>query len=120
MFAPIKSAIQTRSSIYNFIKQSEDQRELHEAKRLLYVAITRAKKKFYGFSGNLNGVNKSFIKFLEPYVVDDKKILIDYNKDDTEKQNVENIFVDNNATKSILLKRIPLKWYIEQSRVQSL
>ena len=44
LFAPIKASYQHRNDIYNFIKFSEEERDLHEAKRLLYVAITRAKK----------------------------------------------------------------------------
>ncbi|MGD0466490.1 MAG: UvrD-helicase domain-containing protein [Gammaproteobacteria bacterium] len=72
IFAPIKSAnlSNNNNSVYDFMKYSEAQRELYEEQRLLYVAMTRARKNFYGFSNkNMAGNNKSFLKLLESYVI---------------------------------------------------
>ncbi len=104
LFAPIKSAIQIKNSIYNFIKRSEGLRELHEAKRLLYVAMTRAKNKFYGFAVHATKSNKSFLRFLESDVI--------FNK--THNEPVDHVRATINNKKSIILNRIPIKWYTKE------
>lgn len=105
LFAPIKSAKQQTNAIYNFIKHSEEQHELQEAKRLLYVAITRAKKKFYGFTSGTISRHKSFLKFLESHI---NFVFI--------KQAIANsiINIENNKVESVILQRIPTKWYVKK------
>lgn len=104
LFAPIKSSMQQKNAIYNFIKDSEEERELYEAKRLLYVAMTRAKKKFYGFTCSLTGRSKSFFKFLESHVnfIKQDKLVDD-----------GIIVQEPYKNKSILLQRMPTVWYME-------
>ena len=113
LFAPIKSAKQpTNDAIYNFMKYSEEQRELYEAKRLLYVAITRAKKKFYGFGCREVGRNKSFFKFIEPYLNSELQTVLINNNLINNKNDSDS---ELEATKSnFVLYRIPNEWYIKQ------
>ena len=103
--APIKSVnlSNNNNSVYDFIKYSEVQRELYEEQRLLYVAITRARKNFYGFSHkNIAGNNKSFLKLLEPHVMFEQPPYI------VTKGGNENI------NGKIILRRIPSSWYTLQ------
>ena len=55
---------------YHFIKDAVQHSDLYEEQRLLYVAMTRAKKNFYGFCNNITNVNKkSFFSFLNQHVM---------------------------------------------------
>ena len=113
LFAPIKASHQSQNLIYNFMKFAEEERDLHEAKRLLYVALTRAKKKFFGFTHNNNyASNKSLFKFLEPYI----------NLSSVENLKISNRFLELNLVTNesenlatelsiIVLQRLPNSWY---------
>lgn len=105
LFAPIKASHQTfRDPIYDFMKFSEEERDLHEAKRLLYVAFTRAKKKVFGFMSNNNYTHssKSFFTFLEPYIICNK--LINLNSINE---------LNSSEAESITLYRLPNSWYVK-------
>ena len=104
LFAPIKSIKQEEDSIYNFIKLSIEQKELNEIKRLLYVAMSRAKKKFYGFTSNLHYAHKSFFKLLAPYI--NQEQCIDLTQAILSK--------DILSSKDELLYRLPTIWYINK------
>ncbi len=100
LFATIKSInSQNNNSIYDFMKYSEEERELYEEQRLLYVAITRARKNFYGFSykksSKVNG-SKNFFKILEPYVEFEQLLSLESKE---------------SSNTVIVLRRIPSSWY---------
>ena len=47
LLAPVKASHEDTSSIYNFINSLEKQKQRHEEGRLLYVAVTRARKQLH-------------------------------------------------------------------------
>jgi ATP-dependent helicase/nuclease subunit A len=106
LFAPTRSAMQSKNSIYNFLKHSEHEKDSHEAKRLLYVAMTRARKNFYGFGSSLDCISSnSFLKYLQPY------INVNTNQVAVQKQ-YDNINIEKGCSQLTLkLKRIPISWY---------
>lgn len=114
LFAPIKATNQSQNLIYDFMKFAEEERDLHESKRLLYVALTRAKKKFFGFMNNNNySYNKSFFKFLEAYInlipVENLKVsnkFLDPNLDPNKSENL------STELSAIVLQRLPNSWYM--------
>lgn len=91
-----------KSNIYNFIDYFEKQRELYEEQRLLYVAMSRAKQNFYGFSLNSKANNQSFFKLLEPYIEVDQSYLSVINNNEPVKDKI---------AKKLILYRLPIDWY---------
>ena len=107
MVAPIRSANLVKhnynNSIYDFIKCADDQRELYEEQRLLYVAMTRSRKNFYGFSHKRTAENgKSFFAFLEPYIT--------LEQPPYRSKGGNGYFINE----QIILHRIPSSWYVSQ------
>ena len=49
LFAPIPSAGEEKSEIYQFLKQMDQERSRYESRRLMYVAATRTKKQLHLF-----------------------------------------------------------------------
>jgi ATP-dependent helicase/nuclease subunit A len=91
-----------KSNIYNFIDYFEKQRELYEEQRLLYVAMSRAKQNFYGFSLNSKANNQSFFKLLEPYIEVDERYLSVLSHNEPIKDKI---------AKKLILYRLPSDWY---------
>jgi len=76
LMAPIKSRSISNEPIYDFIKETNQARKYYESQRLLYVAVTRAKKRLYllgqsHFSEKHQAFMpraKSFLSLLWPHV----------------------------------------------------
>jgi len=68
--APIRSAEEKSSDIYDYLKEEENRREEEELQRLFYVAATRAKKNLHLlFSINFkNPAKRSFLQLLWPAI----------------------------------------------------
>lgn len=65
LLAPIKSPGNQENGIYDYLLSLEHERDLQEARRLFYVACTRAKKKLYLFSCQQKTPRRdSFLHFL--------------------------------------------------------
>ncbi|MCC5791142.1 MAG: UvrD-helicase domain-containing protein [Legionellaceae bacterium] len=47
LMAPLKAASQDKCRLYNFVQSIHEEKEAYELQRLLYVALTRAKKRLY-------------------------------------------------------------------------
>lgn len=62
IMAPIKSVTQESDSIYDYLKQIENEKQNHEITRLLYVAATRAKKSLHLFAQIKWDVEKNRLK----------------------------------------------------------
>lgn len=95
LLAPIKSSSDEKDSVYYFLRNEEKKRADNEVIRLLYVAVTRAKRSLY-FSANLTSENNliekpasnSLLGFLWPKLEKDfvKAVIIsEENKQYTEK-----------------------------------
>ena len=95
IFAPITEIGQELDPIYNYLQYENQQKEYHELSRLLYVAITRAKKRLH-LSACINSENPSSGSLLEqlwPWFT----------------KPVDNMDTENIATKRspIMLARLP-------------
>lgn len=90
-----------KSANYNCIKYLEQQGNLYEEQRLLYVAMTRAKQNFYGFCNSANNSQKNnFFSFLKPHV-----IFQEINESDS----ILNVHPEQQVVN--MQKRIPSTWY---------
>ncbi len=71
LISPIKSSYDEENPLYNFIEFIEKHKNQNEKKRLLYVALTRAKEAIYlmSHSCDINKASKqSFVSLLKPHV----------------------------------------------------
>lgn len=68
LLSPIKAAHQDHCFLYDYLGKLDEEKSDYELQRLLYVAITRAKKRLYLFDANLNlrqGSFKALLKQVE-------------------------------------------------------
>ena len=63
LVSPIKAANENESALYNYLQEIESEKASYELQRLLYVAVTRAKKRLYLFD-NQARENKSTFRHL--------------------------------------------------------
>ncbi len=103
LLAPVHATKEERDPIYEFIWKKHKIREKHEAARLLYVALTRAKKQLYLFSEPGKLRENSFLALLSSaFPVADKRI--EKNEDDADSSVTEMIPL------SYILKRLHPSW----------
>jgi ATP-dependent exoDNAse (exonuclease V) beta subunit len=70
LLSPIKSAFEKEAKLYQFIRHLDKEKIAFEKKRLLYVALTRAKTTLILFSSQQNDSppKGSFLDLLSPYI----------------------------------------------------
>lgn len=104
IFAPIKASNEKQDLIYQYLAYEEKNKSAYETMRLLYVAVTRAKKTLHliGTVKNKNGeikpIDYSLLGYLWPALAEQKNICDSQNND----RKIEQI--------QSLLKRLSADW----------
>lgn len=70
LISPLKAAHQEQSLLYDYLGRLDREKETYELQRLLYVAVTRAKKRLYLFDHQEKATRGSFRDFLKQQIFD--------------------------------------------------
>lgn len=68
LISPIKAAHAKNCPLYDYIGLLDEQKNHYEQQRLLYVAVTRAKKRLYLLNNSTRATSKSFMNLLQHQV----------------------------------------------------
>ena len=105
LLSPIHGKEQAPCALYNYLGELSQEKELYEQQRLLYVAITRAKKRLYLFDGHEKTTVASFRELLQRQAFEASG---PYDS------------LEAHVPQLPELKRLPLSYYPEAEGVQAL
>lgn len=74
LMSPMKAAHHEHCLLYNYLGQLDEQKNNYERQRLLYVAVTRAKKRLYLFDSSQKTTQGSFRSLLQNQAFTDESI----------------------------------------------
>lgn len=103
LVSPIKAAHQDRCLLYDYLSKLEGEKELYELQRLLYVAVTRAKKRLYLLDHSHQESKNTFRSLLasQPFLTLEKSLVEISNEDG-----------------NLPIKRLTKAFYLETPTVQ--
>ena len=116
LLAPVKASHEDSSPVYDFIKHLEKQKQRHEEGRLLYVAVTRARKQLHLFGSaglDKNGelakpADNTLLAQLWPAVEEDFQACLE------DQAPVDEVTLTPSGEQPALLRRLTADWQLPE------
>jgi len=117
LLAPVKEAGKSNSPVYNYMQRLENEKQVYELGRLLYVATTRAKKRLHLFATAEVSKDEDSIRVLPPRrnsLLAQLWPVVKDSFDDALNSHKRNVSLDKNSTdlQPPLLRRFPPDWVL--------